>query len=57
MWTPAKTQISMRIRPVWSVSSQGMLWVAKDPKRLQPESEDSDQPVYSLTSLGTHVLV
>ena len=38
---PAK--ISMRIRTVWSEYSQGTLWVAKDPKRLQADSEDSGQ--------------
>ena len=41
---PAKTQISLRIRAVWSESSQGTLWVAKDLKRLHTDIEDSDQP-------------
>ena len=40
---PAKTQISMGIRLVWSVSSLCALWVAKDPSFLHADSEDSDQ--------------
>ena len=42
---PAKTQISLRIRAVWSDSLQGTLWVAKDPKRPHVDSEYFDQPV------------
>ena len=41
---PAMTQIRLRIRAVWSESSQGTLWIAKDPKRLQVDSEDPDKP-------------
>ena len=37
----AKTQINLNT--VWSESSQGILWVAKEPMRLQRHSEDSDQ--------------
>ena len=40
---PAKTQISLGIRPVWSESSQCAQWVAKDPRFLHADSEDSDQ--------------
>ena len=40
---PAKTQIILRIRTVRSESSQGNLWVAKDPKRFQADIEDSNQ--------------
>ena len=40
---PAKTQISLGIRPVWSESSQCAQWVAKDPSFLRAGSEDSDQ--------------
>ena len=40
----AKSQIRLRIRAVWSKSSQGTVWVAKDQKRLSADSEDSDQP-------------
>ena len=40
---PAKTQISLGIRPVWPESSLCALWVAKDPKFLHADSEDSDQ--------------
>ena len=40
---PAKTQISLGIRPVWSESSLCAQWVAKDPVFLHADSEDSDQ--------------
>ena len=40
---PAKTQISLGIRPVWSESSLCAQWVAKDPRFLHVDSEDSDQ--------------
>ena len=40
---PAKTQISLSIRPVWSESSLCAQWVAKDPRFLHADSEDSDQ--------------
>ena len=40
---PAMTQISMGIRPVWSESSLCAQWVAKDPRFLHADSEDSDQ--------------
>ena len=37
---PAKTQISLGIRPVWSESSLCVLWVAKDPQFLHVHNED-----------------
>ena len=40
---PAKTQISLGIRPVWSESSLCAQWLAKDPSFLHADSEDSDQ--------------
>ena len=40
---PAKTQISLGIRPVWSESLLCTQWVAKDPSFLHADSEDSDQ--------------
>ena len=40
---PAKTQICLGIRPVWSESSLCAYWVAKDPSFLHADSEDSDQ--------------
>ena len=40
---PAKIQISLGIRPVWSESSLCAQWVAKDPRFLLADSEDSDQ--------------
>ena len=38
---PAKTQISLGIRPVWSESSLCAQWVAKDTSFLHADSEDS----------------
>ena len=40
---PAKTQISLGIRPVWYESSLCTKWVAKDPSFVHADSEDSDQ--------------
>ena len=40
---PAKTRISLGIRPIWSESSLGAHWVAKDQSFLHADSEDSDQ--------------
>ena len=40
---PAKTQISLGIRPVWSESSLCAQWEAKGPSFLHADSEDSDQ--------------
>ena len=40
---PAKTQISLGIRPVWSEFSLCVQWVAKDPIVPYADSEDSDQ--------------
>ena len=40
---PAKTQLSLGIHPDWSESSLCAQWVAKDPRFLHADSEDSDQ--------------
>ena len=40
---PAKTQINLGIRHVWSESSLCAQWVAKDPSFLHADSKDSDQ--------------
>ena len=40
---PAKTQISLGIRPVWSESSLCAQWVANDTSFFHADSEDSDQ--------------
>ena len=40
---PAKTQINLSIRPVWSESSRCAEWVVKDPSFLLADSEESDQ--------------
>ena len=45
---PAKTQIRLGIRPVWSHSSLCVKWVAKDP------SFPSGCPDWSESSLGAH---
>ena len=45
---PAKTQISLGIRPVCSESSLWAQWVAKDPSFLHADSDDSDQTGWSL---------
>ena len=45
---PAKIQISLRIRAVWSESSLGAFWIAKDAKFLPADNEDSDQSDLSL---------
>ena len=37
---PAKTQISLGIRPVWSESSLWAQWVAMDPSFLHADTED-----------------
>ena len=37
---PAKTQITLGIRQVWSASSLYAQWVAKDPRFLHADSED-----------------
>ena len=40
---PAKTQIRLRIRAVWSEFSLGAYWIAKDVRFFPAENEDSDQ--------------
>ena len=42
---PAKTQVRLRIRAVWSESSLGAFWIAIGAKFLYADSEDSDQTV------------
>ena len=54
---PAKTQISLGIRPVWSESSLYTQWVAKDPSFLHMDSEDSDQTGRMPVSLGAHAIL
>ena len=55
---PAKTQISLGIRPGWSESSLCAQWVAKNQSFLHADSEDSDQtgriPGWSDSSLSAH---
>ena len=40
---PSKDSISLGIRPIWSEFSLCAQWVAKDPRFLHADSEDSDQ--------------
>ena len=40
---PAKIQISLRIRAVWSESSLGTFWVVKDAMFLHADKEDFNQ--------------
>ena len=42
---PAKTQISLGIRPVWSESSLCAQWIVKVPSFLHADSEDSLNPI------------
>ena len=53
---PAKTQISLGIRPVWSESLMCAQLVAKDPSFLYADSEYSDQ-AGSESTLGAHVIL
>ena len=39
-FAPAKIQISLRIRVVWSESSLGAFWTAKDAKFLHADNKD-----------------
>ena len=50
---PAKIQISLGIRPVWSESLLCTEWVAEDPSFLHADSEDSDQ----IGQMRTHTLL
>ena len=49
---PAQIQISLRIRAVWSESSLGAFWVAKDIKLLYRDNEDPDQTSRMLVELS-----
>ena len=57
--SPAKTQISLGIRPVWSESSLCAQCVAQDPMFLHADSEDSDQtgPLIWVFAGRTHSLL
>ena len=55
---PAKTQISLCIRAIWSKSPQGSVWVANGPKRVQVNSESSlgeNEILQEMSSLGSYV--
>ena len=43
---PVKILIRLRIRAVWSESSLGAFWIAKDAKFLHADNEDSDQSAH-----------
>ena len=51
---PAKTQISLGIRPVWSESSLCAQWVAKDPSFLHADCEDWSDWVDAQADLSLH---
>ena len=53
---PAKTQISLGIRPVWSESSLCAQWVAKDPSFLHADSEDSDHTWRHSKTPAIHIM-
>ena len=40
---PAKFQISLRIRAVWSESSLDAFWIGKDAKFIYEDNEDTDK--------------
>ena len=44
---PAKIQISLCIRAVWSEASLGTFWIAKGAKFLHAGTEDSGQPAWT----------
>ena len=48
---PAKIQISLRSRAVWSESSQGAFWIDKDATFLHADNEDCHQTA-RMRSLG-----
>ena len=49
---PAKTQINLGIRPVWSESSPCAQWVAKEPVFLHADSEDRSDWVAAQADLS-----
>ena len=51
---PAKTQISLGIRPVWSESSLCAQWVAKDSSFLHADSEDWSDWADAQADLSLH---
>ena len=51
---PAKTQISLGIRPVWSESSLCVQWVAKNPSFLHADSEDWSDWMDAQADLSLH---
>ena len=53
---PAKIQISLRIRAVWSESSLGAFWIAKDAEFLQTDNEDSDRTAHMSEGMFSHVV-
>ena len=40
---PAEIQVNLRIRTIWSKSSLGAFWVAKDANLLHADNKDTDQ--------------
>ena len=58
---PAKTQISLGIRPVWSESSLCAQWVARDPTFLHAEAKTLIRmggcPGWADSTLGAHAIL
>ena len=52
---PATIQISLRIRAVWSESSQVRFMIAKDAKCFHVDNEDSDQTARKCKLIGLFV--
>ena len=48
---PAKIQIRLRIRAVWSESSLGLFWIAKDAKCLHADNGDWSESVAAQADL------
>ena len=42
---PARIQISLRIRAVWSESSRGAVWIAKDANLIHADNKNFDENV------------
>ena len=52
---PAKIQISLRIRAVWSESSLGAFWIAKNATFLRVDNGDSDRTARMLRLRWAHM--
>ena len=53
---PAKIKISLSFRAVWSESSLGIFWIAKNAKFLRADNEDFDQTAWTHRLILVHVV-